>query len=279
VVQDITANHYIAALPLDRMQPMITKEIVAIDKDLGNIANLQVSWMTGILFYLNRDVPIVRGHINLLNSAWALTAISQPQFWSGFDLSDYGDGTVHGIISVIISDWETPLFGSGPAAKDCTPDQVKEMVWAQLKDHLNPTGGPAVLNDADLVRVVLAPCLTYHPATPAHWSNDEPLSINTVGSWFDRPEAVTGIDNFYLASDYVRTNTDLATMEAANEAARRAVNGILERTQSPYSRCQIWRMHEPLWLKGYRAMDKHRYSRGKPPLVPPVPVLPWPCPP
>ena len=30
-----------------------------------------------------------------------------------------------------------------------------------------------------------------------------------------------------LAADYVRTHTDLATMEAANEAARRAVNGIL----------------------------------------------------
>ena len=32
----------------------------------------------------------------------------------------------------------------------------------------------------------------------------------------------------FLAADYVRTNTDLTTMEGANEAARRAVNCIID---------------------------------------------------
>ena len=58
--------------------------------------------------------------------------------------------------------------------------------------------------------------------------NHEPLLINTAGSWRYRPEAVTRIPNLFLAADYVRTNTDIATMESANEAARRAVNGILD---------------------------------------------------
>jgi uncharacterized protein with NAD-binding domain and iron-sulfur cluster len=40
-----------------------------------------------------------------------------------------------------------------------------------------------------------------------------------------------GIPNLFLASDYVRTHTDLATMEGANEAARRAVNGLLDAAQ------------------------------------------------
>ena len=51
--------------------------------------------------------------------------------------------------------------------------------------------------------------------------------MNTVDSWRRRPDAVTRIPNLFLASDYVKTHTDLATMEGANEAARRAVNGIL----------------------------------------------------
>ena len=38
--------------------------------------------------------------------------------------------------------------------------------------------------------------------------------------------------NLFLAADFVRTHTDLATMEGANEAARRAVNGILAATGS-----------------------------------------------
>ena len=56
--------------------------------------------------------------------------------------------------------------------------------------------------------------------------------MNLIDTWRLRPEAVTKIPNLFLASDYVRTDTDLATMEAANEAARRAVNGILEASGS-----------------------------------------------
>src|SRR5262249_1526638 len=60
----------------------------------------------------------------------------------------------------------------------------------------------------------------------------EPLLVNAVRTWADRPDAFTNIPNFFLASDYVRTFTDLATMEGANEAARRAVNAILSASGS-----------------------------------------------
>jgi hypothetical protein len=56
---------------------------------------------------------------------------------------------------------------------------------------------------------------------PTQAANLEPLLVNTAGSWANRPDAVTRIPNLFLASDYVRTHTDLATMEAANEAAPR----------------------------------------------------------
>ena len=72
----------------------------------------------------------------------------------------------------------------------------------------------------------LDPDIVYPNPTAAE--NLEPLLVNTAGSWDNRPEATTAIENLFLASDYVRTHTDLATMEGANEAARRAVNGILE---------------------------------------------------
>ena len=55
----------------------------------------------------------------------------------------------------------------------------------------------------------------------------------------------TGIPNLFLASDYVRTYTDLATMEGANEAARRAVNGLLDAVDFAGSRCELWPLHEP----------------------------------
>ena len=55
--------------------------------------------------------------------------------------------------------------------------------------------------------------------------------INTSGSLQYRPEASTEISNLFLASDYVKTHTDVACMEAANEAARRAVNALLDRAR------------------------------------------------
>ena len=59
-----------------------------------------------------------------------------------------------------------------------------------------------------------------------------------------------------LAADYVRTYTDLATMEGANEAARRAVNAILDATGSRAARCSVWPLREPPALAPARALDR-----------------------
>ena len=79
--------------------------------------------------------------------------------------------------------------------------------------------------------------------------NLEPLFINTVGSHRFRPKADFGFDNFFLASDYVRTYTDLATMEGANEAARRAVNALLEHDGSSAPRAHVWPLNQPWYVR------------------------------
>ena len=58
-------------------------------------------------------------------------------------------------------------------------------------------------------------------------TNNSRLLVHPPGSWAIRPDAGDRIPNLVLAGDYVRTYTDLASMEGANEAARRAVNAIL----------------------------------------------------
>src|SRR5258707_1104638 len=76
------------------------------------------------------------------------------------------------------------------------------------------------------------------PNPPNAHVNLDPLLINTAGSWANRPGWETPIDNLVLAGDYIRTSTDLATMEGANEAGRRAVNCILERAGSKEQPCE-----------------------------------------
>ena len=75
---------------------------------------------------------------------------------------------------------------------------------------------------------------------------------------------MTAIPNLTLASDYVQTQTDLACMEAANEAARRAVNGILAATGSDAEPCKLWHMGMPKGLAPWRAHDRTRFEQGLP---------------
>jgi uncharacterized protein with NAD-binding domain and iron-sulfur cluster len=258
-VREVTADHYVSALPIEVMARIVTDQMVRADPGLANIFPLShnTEWMNGIQFYLDDDAPIGRGHQIYVDSPWALTSVSQAQFWHDVDLSRFGDGNIRGVISVDISDWDTPGLNGKPA-RECTRREIRDEVWDQLKRSLNVLGAN-VLEDEDLVHWYLDLDID-----PLLRTNAEPLFVNLVDTWRLRPRAVTAIPNLFLAADYVQTFTDLATMEAANEAARRAVNGILEHSGSDAPPCRIWNLHEPELLEPWRANDRARYRQGLP---------------
>jgi uncharacterized protein with NAD-binding domain and iron-sulfur cluster len=251
----ITADHYVAAVPVEIMcQALLNDDLEKADPGLTDLVNLETRWMNGVMFYLRGDVPLEHGHTIYIDSEWALTSISQQQFWPDVDFGRFGDGTCGGILSVDVSDWTKPSSVLGKAAMDCTREELVAEVWRQLKAHLGDDDLPELV-DENVVRTFVDPAIEWPNPTGAA-ANLEPLLINTPGSWRWRPDAVTGIDNLFLAADYVRTNTDLATMEGANEAARRAVNGILDAAGSPAPRCEIWDLYEPLITAPARITDR-----------------------
>lgn len=253
---------YLCAMPVERAATLLSKEILAIDSSLYTLPLLanDVNWMNGIQFYLNEYTPINQGHVIYSDTSWALTSVSQKQFWKNVDLSQFGDGTVKDVLSVDISDWFTKGL-NGKQANECTKEEVKNEVWAQLKKSLNVNGN-IVLKDEMLVNWYLDSDIKFTPFEVA--SNEEPLLVNKVNTWTLRPEAYTRIPNLFLAGDYVRTFTDLATMEGANEAARRAVNAILDSTKYSGSLCKIWKLHEPVIFAPLRWHDANRFQKGLP---------------
>jgi len=257
--KNILADYYLGAVPVEVMAKVLTHDVMKLDPTLKNIQTLstEVSWMNGTQFYLKKDVEITHGHAIYIDSPWAITSISQKQFWPGVDLSKYGDGKVKGILSIDVSDWDTPGDKIKKTAKECTKQEVIEEVWHQLKRSLN-VDGKVVIEDADLHDWFIDPGIIFNIPI----SNNEPLLVNTVNSWDLRPFSYTTIPNLFLASDYVKTFTDLATMEGANEAARRAVNGILDASGSRKKKCTIWKLHEPWFLILFRWIDKRRYKQG-----------------
>lgn len=271
--QTVTADYYLSCVPVEVMSTLINPQMLAVDSIFKYIQELapDVAWMNGVQLYLNQDVKIAHGHAIYVDSPWALTSISQVQFWKDFDISKHGNGKVKGILSIDVSDWESPgILEYGPnkikkSAQECTREEIIQEIWAQLKRSLN-VGGKVILTDDMLVTWFIDPDIQDKRALSftSLYQNAEPLLVNKVQTWELRPNAFTGISNLFLAADYVRTNTDLATMEGANEAARRAVNCILDASDSDAKPCQIWDLFEPKLLTIMRWADKERYDNGLP---------------
>ncbi|MGW0735179.1 hydroxysqualene dehydroxylase [Streptomyces sp. NPDC002851] len=258
----VTADHYVSALPVEHARVTWGPALRAADPQLARCDALQTDWMTGVMFYLRTPTPIVHGHINCLDSPWSVTAIGQAQFWDVRNFPrDYGDGRAADCLSVIISEWEQPGILYGKPARACTKDEIVAELWAQLKDALNDAG-KTTLRDEDRLGWFMDPAVTGLGGPDPQ--NREQLLIHPTGTLYHRPTARTAVPNFFLAGDYVHTDVDLATMEGANESARRAVNALLDADGSDAERCHIWELYRPPELEPLKRVDEARYRLGLP---------------
>ncbi len=266
--ETVTAEEYVLAVPVEVAPEFVTPDLARAAPELGRIERLETAWMNGVQFYLTEDVPLTRGHQVYADSPWALTSISQAQFWTDHDLTAR-DPSVEGVLSVIASDWDSPGIVYDKPARDCTREEVVTEIWEQVKAHLNePTA--EVVHDDLLVEWFLDPAIVESDGPEDRGGDDggvenrSPLLINTVGSLRNRPPADVAVRNLTLASDYVRTNSDLASMESAGEAGRRAANAILDRQGVSGPRARIWELEEPLVFEPPKREDAIRYRLGLP---------------
>ena len=259
----IEADWFVSAMPAERARKLWSRPVLALDPSLKGMDDLFVDWMNGIQFYLRKPLNVVRGHMTFIDAPWALTALTQEQFWASRKFTrDYGDGSVVDCLSVDVSDWDTPGILYGKPAKRCTRPQVAKEVFEQIKAHLNDNGA-AVLTDDMVHSFHLDPAIAWSKRARRN-SNDEPLLVNTVGSWEKRPKAATKVPNLFLAGDYVQTNVDLATMEGANESGRAAVNALLDASGSKAQRVTMYSLYVPPEFEAAKRADAELYRRGQP---------------
>jgi uncharacterized protein with NAD-binding domain and iron-sulfur cluster len=248
------------------MAALLTPAMLTADPALEGIKRLKTDWMVGLQFYLRQRFPLTNGHANYVNSPWALTSISQGQFWKR-SLSSYGDGTAEESFSTIISDWVTPGILYGKRAKDCNPREVANEVWAQIKAHLNKAGRPPVLTDDMVHSWHLDPAM--RPNGGGGLDNTTPLFIQDPGEWANRPESRTAIPNLFLAGDWVRTNINVTTMDGANQGGRQAANALLQAAGSSAAPAGLWPLYVPPEFEAVRGADRLLYKLGRPNLFDP----------
>jgi uncharacterized protein with NAD-binding domain and iron-sulfur cluster len=256
------ADWFVCAMPVERARQLWSPELLRLDPALEGTRELFTDWMNGIQFYLRQPVDIVHGHVTFNDAPWALTALTQAQFWQGRDFArDYGDGGAVDCLSVDISDWDSPGILFGKEAKRCNHDEIRDEVWAQIKAHLEDTG-ESVLPPGILHSWFLDPAISWS-TTEGRNDNDEQLLVNTISSWERRPRAGTRVPNLFLAGDYVQTDIDLATMEGANESGRAAANALLEASGSSAAPAAMYRLYDPPEFDALKRVDATLFRAGQ----------------
>lgn len=261
--QSVAADAYVFAIPHEALEPLLTAQIKASAPSLAKLNLLQNAWMTGLLFYFTGTPERIDGHGIYADSEWALTSIWQLQHFDTIAGHQIGAGNISAILSTIISNWDRP-GKLGKVARLCSLNEIRQEVLDQLNDHLKKSAG-GVLNVAGIVDSFLDPAIQFGNSGAVS-GNLEQLLINTVDSWKNRPEAVNEIGNMYLASDYVRTRTNLATMEGACEAGRAAATHILVKSGYTGTLPSPYPLTDPPFFDVAKALDSQLFTAGLPQL-------------
>jgi len=272
---DMFRYHVVALSPQAAQQVVQTAGLAGgdFDKvrrlDLGDSTRKDpggtVDHLSGIQYYFRSDVKFVPGHTVFPDSAWGLSAIAQPQFWTR-PRGDW-DGYL-GLVSVDIGNWHAVSRVTKKCAWDSTKQEIAEEVWRQVRATLPEAAripDPIMYHlDANIEFATTGP----RAGLPAN--NKTPLVINRTGRFGDRPGTPGKYriheDRIVFAGTYMQTYTRMTTMEAANESGRHAVNAILDADGFAGDRCLIadperFEIEDLKWLV---EVDQGLWERGLP---------------
>jgi 15-cis-phytoene desaturase len=279
----VNAEYFVSALPLRVLVGLIKDNTTDFGKaggaqferleELADPGKDYLRTMSGIQIYLREDAPLNRGHQLFLDSPWGLTSLSQAQFWSDEIRAKALPDGAKGILSVDISSWDLPgVLGKEKRtaeqvleAKDLGEQGIFLEVVAQIGSALGEALTKSLFGENN------ANVLGWH--LDRGGDSDETMLVNNVGTWALRPDAETLIPNFFLAGDFARTETDLACMEGANEAARCAVNAVIAEVKASKQHdssiaaindCAVFAAPQSMLFAPLQQMDAYRYRQGLP---------------
>ncbi|HZM25448.1 MAG TPA: FAD-dependent oxidoreductase [Anaerolineales bacterium] len=193
---ELSADVYALCTPFEVTRIWLHDDLYGADPELGNMHLLEAQPMAALHLRLRREIPdLPKEHVFFHGSHYALSFIDIAPHWKGLDGKHGGSQ-----LSFISSNYSPLNTVSAEGAKDLLLKEISEYL---------------PLTPADIESWELNP------------NTDDPLFINTIGAWSNRPHSKTKIQNLYLAGDYVKNAIDLACMEGAVSAAVEAAAHIL----------------------------------------------------
>ncbi len=260
-VVEITADYFLSAISIEGIKLLIQNSGLDNDNlEMTKTKALTSKWLVGAQYFLDTDVRFSEDFLMISQSPWAVTAVASNVFWKKH-VDSYSDGKAKGLISVDISEWEKPGILFGKPAKNCTSEEVRAEVWAQILQGADPSTR-LKLKNAKILNWTMDPTMHFAPNENSY---NDGLFMNIADSWKNRPDQKTNYSNLILAGDFTQTWTDLACMEGACESGKRAANAILSiHANENASKIKIMRPDEPAAFFWARIKDKTRFSLGLP---------------
>lgn len=256
----VDADWYVLAVPADKAAQLMTPQLTACDPALARIAHIDHTWLGCMQIYLKHPAPELKSVTFLCGQPWTIACVTPTDgLWQGRFADRYGDGTVTSLLSVDVASWDIPGIVYGKPARRCRGPELFEEIRAQIRAEFDD---PTLLPDTDIHSWTLNPALSFTDS--GEIVHDEPGFNTAPGGWRNRPNAITAIDNLFLAASYVRTSTGIDSMDGANEAGKLAANAILAATRSNQHPAPIETPIPTPLLARLWAYDDRRYRRGQP---------------
>jgi uncharacterized protein with NAD-binding domain and iron-sulfur cluster len=128
----------------DATRPHLRRNPYSMD-EMGRVPWDRFQTLCGIQYYFDTEFQLLRGHMLLTGTEWALSSINQSGLWEKRPIL-VRDGCTS-VLSVDIGDFNTPSahlldeFGQGKPARECTADEIAAEVWRQIISALTSSSG------------------------------------------------------------------------------------------------------------------------------------------
>lgn len=222
----IHADYFIFALPIEVISDLIPS--------IPNIQELNQSKeiYSGVQFFLKEGNALPQGMMAFYDSPWEILGVNQnKKLWSKFSLKP----PVTNVLSVVIASWNSPGVLTGKTALECSIEEIKAEVLAQINLHRGIS-----VSKENIHSSCIDPTLEFS-GDGQKLLKSSYLYVPRANSYSKRPTATGEYlpKNGFLAGDYTKTQFNVPSMEGACESGRIAVNALLDRVNSNEKKCPI----------------------------------------
>ena len=248
------ANTYLKSIDL-------TTKLYNVSKN-GRQIQLSVYYYLDTKLFLSNNTSLAY----LPNTPWLLMVLPTGHIWGNAYLKKYCNDSIKEIISVGICQPYNKGLLIKKSWSECTVDEIRQEAWYQLVNDPDFSQNVCIgrknskkITDVKILDFKMQPSYKFSDKTKK-LDTYEPKWANNINTVQYRPDAVTEINNFFIAGAYTNTSTGLYSMESAVESGKIAAMSLYTLHTGEKSDIYIHIKQKNQWFAMIRYIDQIFYE-------------------